>query len=714
MSSNKNNSSKVSTAQNAIADYLLQEPGKFFSFKQLKKKFKRFDKDELHAAVQQLLEEGFLQPRGTQFQYVARELKENGESENEYREDIMEGVIDMISSGHAYVISPDSEKDIWIDRRNQKTALDGDSVRVMITRRRKKGPEGKVLKITKRATDTFIGVIQSINRQHLFIPDKKIDVNFLIPPDKLGNANIGDKVVVKMIDWQDHMPHPTAEVVKVLGKVGANETEMQAILLESGFRLEFPKEVLHESQDLKIEIDPEEIANRRDFRDVTTFTIDPEDAKDFDDALSFRILNDGMFEIGIHIADVTHYIKPNTQLEKEAALRTTSVYLVDRCVPMLPEKLSNGVCSLSPEADKLCFSVVVVMDENGEVKDQWMGKTIIHSNRRFSYEGAHEILEGKRDLLSEPLKILNTIAKQLRQRRFKNGAINFDTVEVKFRLDDQARPVEVFVKERKDTHLLIEEFMLLANRKVAEFIGLRKGREIPFVYRIHDLPDDEKLKDFAEFAMLFGYKLNFTTPRHIAHSINKMMVKLHGKPEQYMLESLAIRTMAKAIYSTKNIGHYGLAFDYYTHFTSPIRRYPDMMAHRILEKVLSGDKVAEHNLEQRCNHSSEMERGAAEAERTSVKLKQVEFMESHTGEVFAGIISGVTDWGIFVLTEDSFCEGLIRLESIHSDFFVYDQKKHCIKGMRTGKKFQLGDKVNVRLIGTNLSKRTIDFAFADD
>ncbi len=699
-------------AEHALVNYFLQEQERYVSFKQLKKKFSsRFHKDDLYKSVQSLLESGFLQQRGSQFRHLPGSIKAEAAADVS---NLLEGVIEITSAGHGYVVSPDSEQDIWVNRDYLNTAFDGDRVRIALMKRNRKKPEGRVVEIIARARDTFIGTLEPIGGRLFFIPDQKsATVDFIIPPDKSGDGKKGDKVVVRLTSWNKGNANPSGEVVRVLGKVGANETEMQSILLENGFRLEFAEEVLKETAAYPDRIPEEEAARRRDFRKIHTFTIDPEDAKDFDDAISFREINSGLFEVGVHIADVTHYVKPASALDQEALQRATSVYLVDRCVPMLPEKLSNGICSLSPGTDKLCFSAVFEMDAMGKVASEWFGKTIIHSGRRFSYEEAQEVLEGKADEFSVPLVTLNQIAKKLREQRFKNGAINFETIEVRFRLDEQANPTEVFVKERKDAHLLIEDFMLLANRKVAEFVGKRKGKEIPFVYRVHDLPDDEKLNNFSEFAQLFGYKLNFSTPKHTAHSFNKMMEKIKGKPEQYMLETLAIRTMAKAIYTTKNIGHYGLSFEYYTHFTSPIRRYPDMMSHRILERVLANEKVNDTQLETKCNHCSEMERNAAEAERTSVKLKQVEFMDQRVGEEFNGFISGVAEWGIFVMTEDSYCEGLVRMDSIRSDFFVYDQKKHCAKGMRTGKKFQLGDKVRVRLLKTNLVKRTIDFLLID-
>lgn len=712
MSAHHKNTSKQSRAEHALVNHFLQEQGRFVSFKQLKKKFSaRFHKDELYQAVQALLNTGFLQQRGSQFRH---HLQAPSAEKPASAGNFMEGNIEITSSGHGYVITPGIDQDIWVHRDHLHTALDGDKVKVSLMKRNRKKPEGRVVEIVERARETFTGIIEQIGGILYLIPDQKnLDIDFMVPADKSSGVKKGEKAVVKMIAWEPGTEHPVGEVIKILGKAGENNTEMQSILIENGFRLEFDKDALKESESYPEAIDDEELQRRRDFREVVTFTIDPEDAKDFDDAISFRVLENGLYEVGIHIADVTHYVKPGSALDREALLRATSVYLVDRCVPMLPERLSNGICSLTSETDKLCFAAVFEMDEKGSVKNEWFGKSVIHSKRRYSYEAAQEVLEGKQDDFSEALTTLNEIAKHLRSKRFKNGAINFDTIEVKFRLDESANPVDVFVKERKDAHLLIEDFMLLANRKVAEFVGNRKGKAIPFVYRVHDLPDDEKLRNFSEFAQLFGYKLNFSTPKHTAHSFNRMMEQLKGKPEQYMLETLAIRTMAKAIYTTKNIGHYGLSFEFYTHFTSPIRRYPDMMSHRILEQVLANEKIIDPQLENKCNHCSEMERNAADAERTSVKLKQVEYMQNKTDELFEGFISGVTEWGIFVMTEGSYCEGLVRLDSLRTDFFVYDQKKHCAKGMRTGRKLQLGDKVKVKLLKTNVTKRTIDFLLVE-
>ncbi|MEO5675345.1 MAG: ribonuclease R [Chitinophagales bacterium] len=709
MPSPKKTSKQKSRAEYEVVNYFLQEGNRFVSFKQLKKKFgSRFHKDDLYDAVQHLAAIGFLEERSNQYRHTEKKGLPNDfppEAAN-----LMEGVIDITQRGHAYVISEKSKNDVWIDKRNVGNALDGDTVKVLLSGRKSKKPEGRVVEVTRRAKDSFVGLIQQVGKQTFFKPDSRsVDVDFYIPEENLHQAKHGEKAEVRLVKWDAGMQHPLGEVVEVLGEAGENETEMHAILIENGFRMRFPQQVLTEAENLPTEISAEEIKKRRDFRSILTFTIDPADAKDFDDAISFKPLEDSWFEIGVHIADVSHYIQPDSVLDKEALQRATSVYLVDRTVPMLPEKLSNGICSLTPESDKLCYSAVFEMNEEGDIRKRWFGRTIIHSNRRFAYEQAQEIIEGKEDQFSSPLLTLNRIAKQLRANRFKSGSINFNSVEVKFKLDEKGNPLSAFLKEPKDANMLIEDFMLLANRSVAEFVGKRKGKQIPFVYRVHDLPDDEKLQDFADFAAMFGYKLNFSTSKHTAHSINSMMEKIKGKPEEYMLESIAVRTMAKAVYTTQNIGHYGLAFPFYTHFTSPIRRYPDVMVHRILEKVLNNERVKDENFEAKCLHSSAMERKAADAERASVKLKQVEFMKQHVGEVFSGIISGVTDFGLFVITEDSYCEGLVRLDSIKGDYFVFEQKKHAVRGSRTGREHRLGDRVKVKLVDTNLDKRTIDF-----
>jgi len=492
---------------------------------------------------------------------------------------------------------------------------------------------------------------------------------------------------------------------------------MQAILVENGFRLEFPREVMEECNRMEARVTKYDEELRRDFRAVPTFTIDPVDAKDFDDALSFQRLDNGLYEIGIHIADVTHYVRPDTFTDREAALRATSVYLVDRVVPMLPERLSNELCSLRPHEDKMTFSVVVQMNDAGKVVDSWIGKTIIHSNYRFSYEAAQEVLEGAHHEYAGELLKLNQLAYKLRAARYKKGAINFETVEVKFRLDEHGVPIGVYVKERKDSNMLIEDFMLLANRLTAEFMSKKKlrGAPHPFVYRVHDLPNEDKLEDLKTMAGVFGYRLNLDTPEQISKSFNKMMEDIKGKPEQNMLESLAIRTMAKAIYTSENIGHYGLAFEHYTHFTSPIRRYPDMLAHRILADVIYGEKPrAYKDLEQLLKHSSDMERSAAEAERTSVKLKQVEYMSTKLNEVFDGIITGATGWGLFVEITENKCEGLVRLADIPGDEYVYDEAKHQARGTHTGKKHRLGDKVKVKAIKADVRRRQLDYMLAED
>lgn len=630
------------------------------------------------------------------------------------------GMVAMTNDGSAFIISDDEfEDDIYIAPRKLRTALNGDKVKVYVFAKNKgKHKEGEVLEIIERAKMEFTGIVNISARFAFFIPDdRKMLHDIFIPLEGLKGAQQGEKAIARITDWPEGAKNPVGTIIKVLGKQGENNTEMNAILAEYGFPLEFPKEVEAEAAAINEEIPAEEIAIRRDFRGTLTFTIDPADAKDFDDAISFRKLDNGNFEVGVHIADVTWYVRPDSALDKEAFERGTSVYLVDRVIPMLPERLSNGVCSLRPNEDKLCFSAVFELDKEANVVNEWFGKTIIHSDRRFSYEEAQEVIEGTSSELKDEILILNSLAYKLRERKFKHGAISFETSEVKFRLDESGKPIGVYVKERKDAHKLIEDFMLLANRKVAEFIG-KKGRgkkKLVFVYRNHDAPNEQTLSGFAQFAERFGYKINTKSDKEIARSLNHLMEDVEGKKEQNVLTQLAIRAMAKAIYTTKKTGHYGLAFDFYTHFTSPIRRYPDVMVHRLLEHYLSGGKsVDEDTYEKMCLHASQMEKKAADAERASIKYKQAEFLEDNIGKEYAGIISGVTEWGMYVEIEENKCEGMVRLRDISDDFYVLDEKNYCIIGQRRKKVYQLGDEVRILVKKVDLSKRQIDFTLLPD
>ena len=624
------------------------------------------------------------------------------------------GIVDMAQSGSAYLLVDGMDEDIFIAPRKLRNALHGDKVKIFVyAKRNGKHLEGEVLEIVERAKTEFTGVLQITPRLAFLIPDnKKMLHDIFIPLDKLNGALDGMKAVAKITDWPEGAKNPIGEISQVLGVQGTNQTEMNAVLAEYGFPLEFPHVVEKECEAISAVIDKKEISKRRDFRDVLTFTIDPFDAKDFDDAISFRVLEDGNYEIGVHIADVSHYVQPNTALDKEAENRGTSVYLVGRVIPMLPEKLSNELCSLRPNEDKLTFSAVFKMNLKGQILDQWFGRTIIHSDRRFTYEEVWEILQaGKGDYVEE-LTILNTIAHKLRDDRFKNGAINFETTEVKFKLDEHGKPIGVYVRERNDAHKLIEDYMLLANKKVAEFIATKGKRknELTYVYRVHDAPNEDVLNGFAKFASRFGYKIQTKNHKEISQSLNQLMHDVEGKKEQNVLTQLAIRSMAKAIYSTKKTSHYGLAFDYYTHFTSPIRRYPDVMAHRLLQRYLDGQpSVDAEEYEKYCLHSSQMEKRAADAERLFVKYKQAEYLSNQVGENFVGIISGVTEWGIYVEIVENKCEGMIRLRDINDDFYVLDPENYCIVGQRFKRKYQLGDEVTIRVKKVELTKKQIDF-----
>jgi ribonuclease R len=624
------------------------------------------------------------------------------------------GRVELTQRGAGFVI-PDGEgqEDIYISADNLNTALHGDKVKVnLFTKRSGSRVEGEVVEVIERKKTDFVGVVE-MGHNYAFVKpdDKRISIDIFITADKMNKAKNGEKVVARITDWSVEHKNPFGEIIEILGKPGDHNTEMHAIIAEFGFANKFPEEVEREAEKIPSTITKQEIANRRDFRKITTFTIDPDDAKDFDDALSFEVLKDGTFEIGVHIADVSHYVTMGSKLDEEAYERATSVYLVDRTIPMLPEKLSNGLCSLRPNEEKLTFSAVFKMNTEGEVLDKWVGKTIIYSDRRFAYEEAQQCIETGQGDYAQEIITLNNIALNLRKKRFKNGAVNFETEEVKFKLDANYKPIGIYKKVRKDAHKLIEEFMLLANRTVAEFVHSMKGEKQPktFVYRVHEPPSEEKLKLFNMFASRFGLSIQTTSQKTISASFNSLLTEVEGKPEQNIVQNMAVRSMMKAYYSTKKTSHYGLAFDFYSHFTSPIRRYPDLMAHRLLFSYLNKGKSAnEAEYEERCKHSSQMEIQAADAERASVRYKQVEYIKDFVGEQFAGIISGVTEWGIYVEITEYKCEGMIRLVNLTDDYYDYDEFNQWIIGRRSKKIFQLGGEILVVVRGADLQKRQID------
>lgn len=640
-----------------------------------------------------------------------------------------EGTIDMTSRRTAYFVCKEEfGEDVFIPTNNLNRALDGDRVKVYVYNRRKgKRPEGEVIEVVERAKTEFVGVID-IQKNFAFVntANPKMYTDIFVPKDKIGDAQQGDVVVVKIEDWPKKADSPFGSVIQVLGKPGEHDTEIHAILAEYGLPYEFPPEVEAYAQQLDTRILPEEIAKRRDMRDTLTFTIDPKDAKDFDDALSFKVLDNGNYEIGVHIADVSHYLTEGTILDDEAYNRATSVYLVDRVVPMLPEVLSNFACSLRPNEEKYTFSAVFELTPHAQVVNQWFGRTVIYSDLRFAYEEAQQIIETKLAAIPQEISLtgeaytapddvvkavlkLDELAKIMRKQRLKNGAISFDKVEVKFKLDENDEPVGVYFKIAKDANHLIEEFMLLANKKVAEFIGKQNKT---FVYRIHDEPDQDKLFNLQGVISKFGYSLNFKSKKDISTSLNKLLTDVVGKKEQNMVDTLAIRSMSKAKYSTDNIGHYGLAFDYYSHFTSPIRRYPDVMAHRLLQYYIDGGKSADADLyEEKCAHSSAMEYLATQAERDSVKYMQVKYMKDHQDEEFLGVISGVTEWGIFVEIISNKCEGMCRIREIKEDYYTFDDKQYALVGQVSKKLLQLGDEVYVKVKNADLVKKQLDFHF---
>ena len=648
------------------------------------------------------------------------------------------GTIDMKQGGKAYVI-PEEEgrEDIQIAPNNTHHALHGDTVKVMLFPQRKMHkPEGQVVEIIRRARTRFVGVIQKQERFAFMVSDSRtMPVDIFIHIDDLGGAENGEKVLVEMTDWPERMNNPVGKVIKRLGKPGDNNVEMQSILAEYDFPLEFPKEVEEEAKKIR-KPTKKEIASRRDFRDITTFTIDPADAKDFDDALSFRELENGHVEVGVHIADVSYYVKPGSAIDREAYERGTSVYLVDRTIPMLPEKLCNEVCSLRQDEEKLCFSVVMEMDSKGKVYDSWMGKSVIKSDRRMAYEEAQEIIENgelkienSADTVAVAILKLHGIAEKLRAARYKSGAINFETQEVKFQLDENAKPIGVYIKESKEANWLIEEFMLLANRTVAEYVGKSSNSRTSrtsrassetrntktFVYRVHDEPNPEKLNTFVEFVAKLGFSMKTSSRKALAESYNRLFENIAGRGEEHMVDTIAIRTMSKAYYSTENIGHYGLAFPYYTHFTSPIRRYPDLMVHRLLDLYLhDGKSVNADEYEDYCRHCSVMEKKAADAERTSVKYKQAEYLSDKLGQVFPALISGVSKWGIYAEIEGNKCEGMIPIGSLKDDYYMLDEDNYQVIGRRHGRTYKLGYPVHIRVRRVDLLKKQIDFDLVEE
>ncbi len=705
----KKKGNPIKNLNKSILQVFYNNPNKNFNYKQIAAKLDIQDSDGRNQIIRSLkeMEASDRLDEVTRGKYVLVK-------QTHYHE----GIVDITSRGNAYVVCDDLEHDVYVPSRNLNHALNKDLVRVYVYKRRKNSKlEGDIVAILDRTKYEYVGVLQKYNDYGFVVPDDpKMYSDIFIAPEHLLEAKDGDKVLARITDWPQKSKNPFGEIIKVLGKPGDHDTEIHSILVEYGLPYTFPDHVEEFASNIPIEISEEEIGKRRDMRKDLTFTIDPTDAKDFDDALSFKVLENGNFEIGVHIADVSHYVKENTVLEEEAYQRATSVYLVDRVVPMLPEILSNNVCSLRPNEEKLTFSAVFEMNENGNVLDTWYGRTVIYSDQRFTYDQAQQIITAEslheNGELNMAIRTMDSIAKKMRKKRMSYGAISFDKTEVKFKLDENANPIGVFVKESRDANKLIEEFMLLANRKVAEFIGKKKKT---FVYRVHDEPDIDKLAALQDVITKFGYRIDTRSRDTTSQSLNKLLSDVHGKPESNMIETLAIRSMSKAVYTTENIGHYGLAFDYYTHFTSPIRRYPDVMAHRLLQHYLDGGKsVKADKFEEKCDHSSEREMMASKAERDSIKYMQVKYMQDHPEQEFEGVISGVTEWGIYVEIIENKCEGMVRIKDISSDYFIFDERQYALIGQAKRKMYQLGDKVIVTVKNTDLERKHLDFNLIEE